>query len=106
LPRAPDQPIEGRIIDVVDAVARVGQFQSVVINVGEFDGLQRGHVLAVYRAGGDTRDIVSSDPRDAVAVPDQREGLAMVYRTFDRVSYALIMKAEQDIRLHDVVRKP
>lgn len=106
LPRAPDQPIEGRIIDVVDAVARVGQFQSIVINIGEFDGLQRGHVLAVYRAGGETRDVVSSDPRDAVTVPDLREGLAMVYRTFDRVSYALIMKAEQDIRLHDVVRKP
>ncbi len=106
LPRAPETPVEGRIIHVVDAVARVGQFQTVVLNLGELDGLQRGHVLAVYRAGTDARDVVSSDARDSVQLPDTRAGLAMVFRTFDRVSYALIMKAEQDIRLHDAVRKP
>ena len=106
LPRAPDTPVEGRIIDVVDAVARVGQFQTVVLNLGELDGLQRGHVLAVYRAGNDARDVVSSDPRDSIQLPDTRAGLAMVFRTFDRVSYALIMKAEQDIHLYDAVRKP
>ena len=106
VPRAPDAPVEGRIIDVVDAVARVGQFQTVVLNLGEFDGLQRGHVLAIYRAGTDARDVVSSDTRDSVKLPDTRAGLAMVFRTFDRISYALIMKAEQDIRLHDAVRKP
>lgn len=106
VPRAPDAPVEGRIINVVDAVARVGQFQTVVLNLGEFDGLQRGHVLAVYRAGTDARDVVSSDSRDSIQLPDTRAGLAMVFRTFDRVSYALIMKAEQDIRLHDAVRKP
>ncbi|MBI3774982.1 MAG: LysM peptidoglycan-binding domain-containing protein [Gammaproteobacteria bacterium] len=106
VPRAPEAPVEGRIIDVVDAVARVGQFQTVVLNLGELDGLQRGHVLAVYRAGSDARDVVSSDSRDSVQLPDTRAGLAMVFRTFDRVSYALIMKAEQDIRLYDAVRKP
>lgn len=106
VPRAPDTPVEGRIIDVVDAVARVGQFQTVVLNLGEFDGLQRGHVLAIYRSGPDARDVVSSDSRDSVQLPDTRAGLAMVFRTFDRVSYALVMKAEQDIHLHDAVRKP
>lgn len=106
VPRAPDAPVEGRIIDVVDAVARVGQFQTVVLNLGELDGLQRGHVLAIYRAGTDARDVVSGDSRDSVQLPDTRAGLAMVFRTFDRVSYALIMKAEQDIRLYDAVRKP
>jgi len=106
VPRAPEAPVEGRIIDVVDAVARVGQFQTVVLNLGEFDGLQRGHVLAVYRAGTEARDVVSSDARDSIQLPDTRAGLAMVFRTFDRVSYALIMKAEQDIRLYDAVRKP
>jgi hypothetical protein len=106
IPRAPDAPMEGRIIDVIDAVARVGQYQTVVLNLGEFDGVQRGHVLAVYHKGGDARDVVSNDPRATVELPDYRSGLAMVFKTFDRVSYALIMKAEEDIRLHDMVRKP
>jgi len=106
IPRAPEAPVEGRIIDVVDAVARVGQFQTVVLNLGEFDGLQRGHVLAIYRAGTDARDVVNGKTRDSVRLPDTRAGLAMVFRTFDRISYALVMKAEQDIRLYDAVRKP
>ncbi len=106
IPRAPDAPMEGRIIDVIDAVARVGQYQTVVLNLGEFDGIQRGHVLAVYHKGGEARDVVANDPRATVELPDYRSGLAMVFKTFDRVSYALIMKAEEDIRLYDMVRKP
>lgn len=106
LPRAPDAPMEGRIIDVIDAVARVGQFQTVVLNLGEFDGVQRGHVLAIYHASGEVRDVVAQDPRATLELPEYRSGLAMVFKTFDRVSYALIMKAEEDIRLHDMVRKP
>jgi hypothetical protein len=106
IPRAPDTPVEGRIIDVLDAVSRVGQYQTIVLNLGEFDGLQRGHVLAIYRAGAEARDVVSADPRDAVQLPDVRAGLALVFKTFDRVSYALVVKAETDVRLHDTVRKP
>ncbi len=106
IPRAPDAPMEGRIIDVIDAVARVGQYQTVVLNLGEFDGIQRGHVLAVYHSAGEVRDVVANDPRTTLELPDYRSGLAMVFKTFDRVSYALIMKAEEDIRLYDVVRKP
>lgn len=105
-PHAPDMPLEGRIIQVVDGVARIGQYQTVVLNLGEYDGVQKGHVLAIYRAGREIRDVVTDDPRDALQTPDSRAGLALVYRTFDRVSYALIMRADTDIQLYDVVKKP
>ena len=51
LPRAPDQELTGTIISVVDGVSQVGLHQAVVIDRGTRDGLQPGHVLAVYQKG-------------------------------------------------------
>ena len=103
-PRAPDRQIQGKIIALFDAVSRVGQYQVVVLNKGLNDGLQPGHVLAVYHAGTKVRDIVTDNGE--VTLPDSRSGVLMVFRVFDKVSYALIMKAHRDIRLYDMVRNP
>jgi len=105
LPSAPDRQIQGKIIALFDAVSRVGQYQVVVLNQGLNDGLQPGHVLAVYRAGDTIRDTVS-DKGTEVTLPDARSGLLMVFRVFDKVSYGLIMTAHRDIHLYDMVRNP
>jgi hypothetical protein len=105
LPSAPDRQIQGKIIALFDAVSRVGQFQVVVLNQGLNDGLQPGHVLAVYRAGNTIRDTVS-DKGSEITLPDTRSGLLMVFRVFDKVSYGLIMTAHRDIHLYDMVRNP
>lgn len=106
IPHAPSTPIEGNVIELLDAISRIGQFQTAVLNVGEFDGMEVGHVLAIYRKGENIRDDISPDPRDRVKLPDTRSGLVMIFRTFDRVSYGLVMTSETDIRLYDLVRNP
>lgn len=106
LPRPPATQIEGQIISVIDGVSLIGQFQTVVINKGSQDGLETGHVLAVYESGTTVRDNVGSKPGEAVVLPDLRSGIAMVYRTFNQVSYALIMEAERAMRVYDAVRNP
>ncbi len=103
LPRAPGQRVEGRIIAVFDGVSRIGQYQVVVLNRGARDGMEPGHVLAVYRAGETIRDPVR---KEKVTLPDERAGIVMVFRTFDRVSYALVMSATRAIRVLDRVRNP
>ncbi len=103
LPRAPQQQVQGRIIAVFDGVSRIGQYQVVVLNRGARDGMEPGHVLAVYRAGETIRDPVR---REKVTLPDERAGIVMVFRTFDRVSYALVMSATRAIRVLDRVRNP
>ena len=105
LPRAPDRQIQGKIIALFDAVSRVGQYQVVVLNQGLNDGLQPGHVLAVYRAGEEIRDTVGNKG-SKITLPDTRSGVLMVFRVFDKVSYGLIMTANRDIRLYDMVRNP
>ncbi len=106
-PRAPDQPVEGRIVHVVDGVTQIGQYQVIVLNRGARDGLAPGHVLTVWQTGKKAKD--DSDSRlfaRKVQLPDERAGTLMVFKTYDRLSYALMMQAEGPIHTLDKVRNP
>lgn len=104
MPRAPETEMAGRIISVFDGVSQVGQYQVVVLNLGTLDGLEKGHVLSVYQAGETISDTVTEDRRDQVTLPDEHAGEAMVFKTFERVSYAIIMRATRAMHLNDKVR--
>ncbi len=105
-PRGPDSDIRGRIISVLDGVSQIGQYQVVVLNRGANDGLQPGHVLAIDQAGRLIDDKHSRDKHDRVRLPDEQAGQLMVFRSFERVSFALVMKASRAIHLLDIVRNP
>jgi hypothetical protein len=103
LPHPPVAEVEGRIVGVMGAVSQIGQFQVVAISKGVRDDMEPGHVLAIYQAGGLVRDPYT---REEVRLPRERAGTLMVFRVFDRVSYALVMDATRAIHLHDVVTNP
>jgi hypothetical protein len=110
-PRAPNAQIKGRVIAIYGGVAKVGEAgpqQIISINRGRSDGLEVGHVLALYSLGGTVRD--ASKPRNApdarIQLPDERAGLAFVFRVFDRISYALIMQITRPVSPLDVVQTP
>lgn len=102
-PHLPAEGFEGSIISVFDGVSQVGQYQVVVLNRGEREGLEVGHALSVYQAGDVVRDIVSIDPKDSVTLPDEYAGIALVFKTFEKVSYAIVMKANRAIHVGDKV---
>lgn len=188
IPHAPTQPIDGRIISAYGGVAEIGQYAIAVINKGRADGIEEGHVLAVYRKGrtvaplknprknwfpfvhkeclkpdttirydgyydpltthekcAEPADSTATatpaeswvysdvgclkpgkrvrydeffDPKDVyrtpcrnvsngpVTLPDERSGLLMVFRVFDRVSYALVAQSVRPVYLLDSVRNP
>ncbi len=106
-PRAPDRPIDGRIVHVVDGVTQIGQYQVIVINRGTRDGLAPGHVLTVWQAGNKVVDRTDTGVFGGkVQLPDERAGTLMVFKTYDRMSYALVMQAEGPIHTLDKVRNP
>ena len=80
----------------------------IAINRGRADGLEVGHVLALYSLGGSVRDV--SKRRGAgdemIQLPDERAGLSFVFRVFERVSYALIMNITRPVSPLDVVQTP
>ena len=105
IPHPPKKQIHGRIISVLNGVSQVGQYQVVVLNRGASDGLNAGTVLAIYQAGRKITDTVDGKG-DTVTLPDERAGVLMVFRTFDRVSYGLVRSATRALHVEDSVRNP
>tara|TARA_R110001606_G_scaffold346892_5_gene496088 strand:- start:50567 stop:51598 length:1032 start_codon:yes stop_codon:yes gene_type:complete len=103
-PHSPEQAVNGRIISVFDGVSQVGQYQIVVLNRGTRESIEVGHVLAIMRAGQTVSDTVTADRDDMITLPDESAGVAMVFKVFEKVSYALVMKASSAIHLNDKVR--
>jgi hypothetical protein len=143
VPRAPAIPVRGRIVSAYGNLGETGPLGIVTLSKGSHDGLEVGHVLAIYRSqaaarfglrtsplygrqgpsGQDRPRTYYSEqltPRDAplyprplpineadtAKLPDERYGLVMVFRTFDRAAYALVMQASRPVSLHDVVANP
>lgn len=147
IPRSPDSEMEGNILSVVDGVSQIGQYQIVVLNLGEEQGLEAGNVLGVYQSGYVVQDkIVLNTPEAAeekkdypdnaggtvskisdafgeivdavtfdyitnkqgksedITLPEEYVGVIMVFRTFSKVSYALVMKTQGPVHVFDTVR--
>jgi hypothetical protein len=105
IPHRPDSMVDGRIIDVYGGVGEAGRGSIVSLNKGVQDGLEIGHVLALER----NRIITQRDENDnkvSVQIPPERKGLVFVFRTFERISYALVVQAEGTVEVNDFVRTP
>lgn len=106
-PRAPKEKVEGQILSLIDGMSSAGQYQTVVLNLGRQNGIEPGHVLAVRQAGETIKSPLSTGFfKSKVQLPDERAGLMMVVRTFDRISYAMILNATRNVRAGDMVSNP
>jgi hypothetical protein len=104
-PHAPAQRMSGQVVQVYGDSLIAGQNQVVAINRGTNDGVERGHVLAVLRDGERVVDRTNARP-EAIKLPDERHGLMFVFRTFERVSYALLLQVAQPVRAGDRFVEP
>lgn len=106
-PRAPDQDISGNIISVLNGVTQIGQHNVVVIDKGKADGVETGHVFDIYRRGRVVKDpYLGEGAPSRVRLPEEIAGVLMVFRPFEKVSYALIMDASAAIHVMDIIRSP
>ena len=105
VPHAPAAPMDGRVVSIYGEALTAGQNQVVALNRGSRDGLERGHVLALWRAGAPATDRTQTKA-EAIQLPDERSGLVFVFRVFDRVSYALILSALDPVRPGDRISQP
>ncbi len=105
-PHPPAKDIQGHIIDVLDGVSQIGLHHLVVIDRGTRDGIERGHVLAIWQQGAKVLDPVAKSTSEWVTLPAERSGLVLIFRPFERVSYGIIMQATLPIHLGDKVKRP
>lgn len=105
-PKPPQREVNGSIIGVLNGVSQIGQLDVVILDRGADDGLSPGTVLQVDRRGETIRDVVAEDPRERVTLPDEKAGLLMVFRTFQRVSFGIVMEATRAMHVLDRVHNP
>jgi hypothetical protein len=149
IPSAPDQEINSNIISAREVVSEIGQYQIVVFDAGENDGLKIGDVLGIYQSGHIVKDETATERKmlvdapiecdydegpgctvvrdltragraysrsdlgqylgplnakpEEIELPEEFAGVLMVFRTFENVSFALIMEAVSPIHLYDTV---
>jgi hypothetical protein len=110
-PHSAPPSLKGRVMSIYGGLGKVGEAGAqaiITINRGKADGLEVGHVVALYNRGASVRD--TSRPKNApdafIKLPDERAGLAFVFRVFDRVSYALVMHVTRPVNPLDVVQTP
>jgi len=143
VPRAPGRPVRGRIMNTYGNLGETGPQGIVALSKGSKDGLEVGHVLAIFRSQSTSRYEVRRSPlygregfslsdsprtyydeqlppRDAplytrgkpiseddfAKLPDERYGLVMVFRTFDRTAFGLVMQASRPVSVNDLVTNP
>lgn len=102
-PSEPSTEVNGLILDVPNGVTQIGQYDVVLINKGVRDGLAEGSVLAIFKTGEVVRDRVQNDQ---VQLPDERAGLMMVFRAYDKMSYGIVLDASRQMAIMDKVRNP
>lgn len=104
-PHRPDFAVDGRVVSVYGGVDAAGRGSIVSINRGSENGIEIGHVLALER----NRTVIARDEADrkvAIRVPSERIGLVFVFRTFERISYGLIVQSEGTVEVNDFARTP
>jgi hypothetical protein len=111
-PHSPEKMVKGRIMSAPKGIDEIGQNAIVTVNKGTRDGLEVGHVLAAYRLGATVK--AQRDGEDSgwlgqgrtIKLPDERNGLIFIFRTFEKVSYGLVVQSLTPLHLGDVVQSP
>ena len=104
-PHNPQVEVKARVIRIFNGVSEAGQNQTILLNRGERDGLDKGAIISVYKnhkavkrtEGGKTKYVV---------IPAEEIGQAMVYMTSDRISYALLMNSTSEASIGDLAGNP
>jgi LysM repeat protein len=104
-PHHPNVPMSGRVLQIYGDALSAGQNQIVAINRGARDGVERGHVLALWRQG-DRRVKRIEGERTVLQLPNEQNGLLFVFSVFERTSYALILSVNVPVFPGDAFTQP
>jgi hypothetical protein len=105
VPRRPEVDVKARIMSIYGGVSEGGAGSVVTLNRGEADGVEGGHVLALFRKRVSV-DLDDRQRRVSTEIPEERYALAFVFRTFERVAYALVVESSKSVVVGDAARNP
>jgi len=115
MPKAPNRvPDHARILAVSDGLRISGPGRVVALSVGSENGISNGDVFSIWSPGEEVSDrvkharnkLAADYPGNRVALPDEFNGHVMIFRTFGRVSYGLVMDGIRPARVGDKLKAP
>lgn len=111
MPHAPSRHINAKVVSIFDGISEAGQFQTITLNKGEADGLDKGTVLSLYKRDRQVKvDLENNNGRRSVvkyvSIPAEEVGLAMVYRTSEHLASAIILESLTNINIGDAASEP
>jgi hypothetical protein len=106
IPRAPEGTVDGRIISIADQRDVAGQYLVVVINRGTRHGLKPGNVLSIWKQAAEVDDDTAHAVSRKVQLPENMIGRFMVFKSWERLSYGLVLESQREIAVGDSVRNP
>lgn len=115
IPHEPSRPVQAKIVSVFEGTGVAGQFQTITIDKGEADGLDKGTVLSLYKRNKvmkvDLSNNLAQAPKskdtvELISTPAEEVALAMVYRTSEHLSSAIILENISDISIGDTAANP
>ena len=112
MPHAPEKAIDAKIVSVMDGIMEAGPYQTITLNKGSADGLDKGSVLSLYKRSKQIRTRLEDRPGGSksvmkyLSIPAEEVGLAMVYRAGEHVSSAIILDAKTNVQVGDLVTNP
>lgn len=111
MPHAPSTHIHAKVASILDGISESGQFQTITLNKGEADGLDKGTVLSLYKRSQQARVDVGAGLKNSgvvkyVSIPAQEVGLAMVYRVSKHLASAIILESITNINIGDIASEP
>ena len=112
MPHAPTTQIKGKIVSVMDGIQEAGPYQTITLNLGTNDGIDKGTVVSLYKKSRQLKADLSDEPKKSrsvvkyLSIPAEEVGLALIYRVSDNLSSALIINASQAVQIGDLVMNP
>jgi nucleoid-associated protein YgaU len=107
LPTPPENEVTGTIVNTEGGLSQVGRLDVVTLNIGREDGLKQGTILGIYKVGGVIEDKFAEEktPKE-IELPNERAGLLMIFETFKKMSFAIVLEAETGVIVNDKVGNP
>jgi len=108
VPHAPAREVEARVVSIYGnaAVTHAAQNYVLAINLGTDDDIEAGHVLKLLTNEELVRDKTEEGGGAMIRLPAETNGLAMVFLTFERVSYALVLDVQRPVVVGDRLVNP
>lgn len=103
LPHTPADDVEGVILSVEGGVSQFGPWDIVSVNLGERENIEVGHIFAISEVGEVVKDPVTEQ---IIQLPDSRGGLLMIFRTFEKMAFGLVLQAERPLHVNDKIHAP